>query len=191
MKCPKCGGELMPQDNGFLICMECGGRFRRKEPVLNQTPEIKAKETESNPEKKLFVEERKDSSVSTDNSNKLVKHKTKILIAVSIIIAIAIIVVCLILFIGGNGMYYSVNIEDDCSTINKTSWLRLDNGIWEKSDETEGKYVKIGNKIVFYQNDVKIAEGTLKRGTLTIRIMDIPVAYRTTEAQERIKEKKK
>ena len=189
MKCPKCGGELVSQDNGLLICAECGGKFHKKEPIINQTPETEIKKAKSSPEPKQSAEKPQETPEVTQGSAK--RGKRIAVIVIASVILLAIVIVCLVLFTGGNGMYYSVNMDGDFSKINKSEWLRLDNGKWENSDQSEGEYTKIGNKILLYQNGVRLAEGTIKKGTLTIKVLGIPLAYRTAEAQERIKEKNK
>ena len=189
MKCPKCGSELIPQDNGLLICAGCGGRFRKKDPIIDQPLEVQKKKTEAASEPKQSAEKPKEAPEATKGSAK--RGKRIAVIVIASVILLAIVIVCLVLFTGGNGMYYSVNMDDDFSKINKSDWLRLDKGKWENSDQSEGEYTKIGNKILLYQNGVRLAEGTIKKGTLTIKVLGIPVAYRTAEAQERIKEKNK
>ncbi len=189
MKCPKCGSELIPQDNVFFVCAGCGGRFRKKDPIIDQPLEVQKKKTEAASEPKQSAEKPKEAPEATKGSAK--RGKRIAVIVIASVILLAIVIVCLVLFTGGNGMYYSVNmdVDDDFSKIEKSVWLRLDKGKWENSDQSEGEYTKIGNKILLYQNGVRLAEGTLRKGTLTVMFLGVPIAYRTAKAQEKIKEK--
>ena len=181
MKCPKCGGELIPEDANHWICEKCGGKYLKKESKPKQTSETETKQPDL-PQKE-FVE---------DTEKPVKTHKTLkqaiIIVSVMVILAVG---VCSFLFFGGNGQYYSVKTGNDYASIDESSWIMLQNGKWwTSSDETKWEYDKCGNKLTFYKNGVNYAEGTLKKGTLTLKLWDFPVAYRTTDAQEKIDNKK-
>lgn len=80
------------------------------------------------------------------------------------------------------GTYYQVSGDK----LNESSWIDLSGGKWTDDENASGTYKKSGDNITFFVDGEELCSGTLKDGTLELKMFGESLGiFRTKKAQEK------
>ena len=163
-KCPNCGGELSPQENGLWTCAVCGMVYSRKVVTVQDT--LPADQTEAELRARIAAMEAKQAETErqlaaaqakSGGGGKAAeffrskKHLLKYIIpGVLLLVACIILLVC---FCGLRGIYVNVDNPNDYFSFGVGTFSTVDSG-----DVVDGKWSRDGDTLTLTLEDELLGE---------------------------------
>ena len=163
-KCPNCGGELSPQENGLWTCAVCGKVYSRKVVTVQDT--LPADQTEAELRARIAAMEAKQAETErqlaaaqakSGGGGKAAeffrskKHLLKYIIpGVLLLVACIILLVC---FCGLRGIYVNVDNPNDYFSFGVGTFSTVDSG-----DVVDGKWSRDGDTLTLTLEDELLGE---------------------------------
>ena len=179
-KCPKCGGELSPQENGLWTCAACGKTFSRKAAPVQDT--IPADQTEAELRARLAAMEARQAetegqlggaranSGGGSKTTEFFKNKENILkIAIPGALLLIALIILLVCFCGLRGIYVNVENPNDYFSFGVGTFSTADG-----DDVIEGKWSRDGSVLTLMMEDEMFGE------------IELPVVFRKMSGYDMI-----
>ena len=179
-KCPKCGGELSPQENGLWTCAACGKTFSRKAAPVQDT--IPADQTEAELRARLAAMEARQAETERQlaaaranngggsKTTEFFKNKGNILkIAIPGALLLIALIILLVCFCGLRGIYVNVENPNDYFSFGVGTFSTADG-----DDVIEGKWSRDGSVLTLTMEDEMFGE------------IELPVVFRKMSGYDMI-----
>ena len=179
-KCPKCGGELSPQENGLWTCAACGKTFSRKAAPVQDT--IPADQTEAELRARLAAMEARQAETERQlaaaranngggsKTTEFFKNKGNILkIAIPGALLLIALIILLVCFCGLRGIYVNVENPNDYFSFGVGTFSTADG-----DDVLEGKWSRDGSVLTLTMEDEMFGE------------IELPVVFRKMSGYDMI-----